>query len=258
MGKPVLDICIVTRCDDNACAPRRFYDCLGGLERNTVASYRVYVWCNNDYKAGGPTENTLATYISTTKNLGFQEPNNRLVQEGSAPYVVLLNDDVVVGHGWDAPLISALLHPGVGAVGYSGGLLDETGLGVGLGKGPAIDYVEGWCLALRRETIEKVWEKQGNRCIFDPRLQFAYAEDSWLCLLLKEMGYTNLALPDMGGRLIKHERSATSKELPPEEAAILARYFHENHATLRERFGEYLINDRVLANAARRAMFGLK
>lgn len=242
---PTLEILIVTRAREGALP---LYDrCRTLLEKNTIAGFEVGLFINNytDFPLSGPS-------ITSPANEGFLAPNNVLVRESlsEAPFVVLLNDDVEVGFGWDAPLVAALLHERVGAVGYSGAYLDLESM-VGTKKacpGFGADYVEGWCLALRRETVQRVRSLRGGNLFDADNLSFAYGEDSDLCLFLAELGYQNLVLPDLDGKLIHHLGSQTSgaiQRAPGAEAQLLQACFARNHAYLQQRWRGFLQSKRL-------------
>lgn len=54
--------------------------------------------------------------ILNTRNLGFAGGSNRGVAEASGEYIVLLNNDTVVGHNWLPGLLDMMRQPGVGVV----------------------------------------------------------------------------------------------------------------------------------------------
>lgn len=56
--------------------------------------------------------------IPPTKNRGFAGANNEAVRQGIAPYVLLLNSDIMIAHdNWLTELLKELENPSVGAVG---------------------------------------------------------------------------------------------------------------------------------------------
>jgi len=227
--------------------PEFVADCLESVERAT-RNATVFVW---DNASAAPTRDLLRDHAAagrivlrrSEENVGFVEPNNELARLGSAPYVVLLNSDCTVARGWDVALIDLLRDdPGVGVAGYQGALLDRNGCGAIEAYGDEIDYVSGWCLALRRAEIDP-------RGLFDPAIRFAYGEDADLSLRLRRDGRRPRALPlqwalHFGGRTIAAVRG--ERDLSAEMAA--------NQRLLRSRWGAYLDEDRVAARrAARRA-----
>lgn len=162
-------------------------------------------------------------------NIGFLLPNNRLVKEGKSPYIVLLNNDVYCLQGWWEPLISCLQHyPEVGATGYLGGYLNSQGVGTSPAWGHDVDYISGWCLAMRREDYDKFG-------LFDAEhLEFAYCEDADLCFRLREAGLTTYAF---GLDLVWHKGHATSATIDPQ---LLGGPFARNHAYIQKRWKKYL------------------
>ncbi len=117
-----------------------------------------------------------------------------------------------------------------------GGLLDENGLGVGSGVGPDIDYVEGWCLCVSRET----YREHG---LFDEvNLEFAYGEDADLSLRLREAGRRPYALHL---DCVFHHGNVTAKEVAKTQSAEMKRSFDANHDFIKRRWGNYLKADRA-------------
>jgi GT2 family glycosyltransferase len=109
-----------------------------------------------------------------------------------------------------------------------GGYLNEDGVGSMAAWGYDVDYISGWCFALRRSDYEKFG-------LFDDKnLEFAYAEDADLCFRLRDAGLTTYA---MSLNLVWHKGSATSMSIAP---ALLEGPFARNHAYLRKRWQKYL------------------
>ena len=241
-GAPAKDILIVVHDQ-----PEFVADCLESALRATRRA-TVFVW---DNASAPPTRDLLRGLAAggrivlrrSEENVGFVEPNNELARLGSAPYVILLNSDCTVARGWDVALVDALRDdPGLGVVGFQGGLLDQNGCGAIEAYGDEIDYVSGWCLAVRRAEIDP-------RGLFDPAIRFAYGEDADLSLRLRRSGLRPRALPlqwalHFGGRTIAAVRAERD----------LSAAMEANQRLLRSRWAGYLGEDRVVARrAARRA-----
>lgn len=200
----------------------------------------------------------VAVYTSRD-NEGFLGPNNWLYRHHPqrAPFVCLLNSDTLVKPGWDLALLGALeIRPDLGASGMSGAVLDEQCNCVGVATATEIcDYLEGWCLCLRRKTIDD--ELSGT--LFDgEHLSFAFCEDTDLSLRLKHKGYGLFALangPEAQGRWVVHLRHQTTQKLVRDEAQQqkLAQAFAANHEYLKKRWAHYLANERVLLKHAQPA-----
>lgn len=218
--------------------------CLESLFANT-RDFQLLIWDN------GSGEETLAVYREmlgripdhsgytihySPDNQGFLHPNNALSVMGVSPWVILLNSDTEVQPGWDDMLIGWLEdHPNCGAVGYEGGLIGAEGIGVGVRHGTEIDYIAAWCMAVRRETIER-------HGLFDGKnLQFAYAEDADFCLRLREAG---LDLYACYALLVLHHGNATTRSVRRE--LDLKPHFRANHSYIRRRWADYIANRRVL------------
>lgn len=217
--KPVKkDILIVTH-------NNLFYlkQCIESIRKNTE-DYQIYVWDNASEK--DVQEYLKHQYdiicIKSEQNLGFIVPNNRLIELGTNPFVVLINDDTIVFPNWDKLLISHLNN--FAQVGYLGGILDEEMKGSQFGFGDKIDYICGWCFAIARETYETFG-------LFDEvNLKFAYGEDSDFSLRLKENLKEIYALHS---GLVHHFENKTISKLNPEE---LHSTFESNHLFLKNRW----------------------
>lgn len=209
----------------------------------TTENYNLHIWDNNSKADTAKYLQDLdSNYfnIHVTRsfdNMGFIKPNNRLVQEGSAEYIILLNSDVIVFNGWDKSMTGFLQNNSdVVQIGHQGGLLDEKGLGGRIGFGYEIDYVCGWCSCISRKTYQEYG-------LFDPKLQFAYAEDSELSIRLQESGKKIYALHNV---LAHHYQNKTISEVFEKEKDIdLVKTFDHNHEYLRAKHKDYLANKRV-------------
>lgn len=180
-------------------------NCVESIFKNTK-NFKLNLWDNGSsdgtkgyLKSLKREYDNVEIYLSD-KNLGFIVPNNRMAEKLSSPYVVLLNNDTIVSEGWLEKLLAPLKqYPQVAETGASGAILDENGWGTAVKPNMALDYLEGWCIALPYRIIKKFG-------LFDEKnLYFAYSEDSDLSLRLKEAGYKIMSV-DCG---VKHIGSAT-------------------------------------------------
>ena len=204
----------------------------------------IYLWDNGGLFASIGEAGAFVFWGSET-NAGFILPNNLLAPYASAPYICLLNADTISSAGWTKPLLAALESGKGDIVGYRGGLLNEQGLGVEAvdTDGAECDYIEGWCMMMRRST----WEALGG---FDEQnLSIGYAEDSDLCLRAKEQGlklYVCGNLRPIGGLRVEH-LGGQGKSPDMAKSPELYHAFQSNHAYVRSRHAEYLKSGRVLA-----------
>jgi GT2 family glycosyltransferase len=226
-------------------------DCLESVKANTT-NYRLMV---HDNASDQETKEYLKAAIDQPPhflsysgiNKGFIGPNNFLSENGKNPYIVLLNSDTVVQSPiWVQAMTSTLIeYPEIGVVGMRGGIVDENGKGTEFGFGREIDYVEGWCLCIARETYQKCHPK---RRLFDnENLKFAYGEDADLSLRLRENGLCPYALHL---DCVFHHGNVTAKEVAKTQEAEMRESFESNHRYLKQRWGDYFKSERVRPNVS--------
>jgi len=203
--------------------------CVESIRENTE-KYHIFVWDNGsdqemqDWLA----EQKDIVTVRNEENLGFIIPNNELIKLGNSPYVVLLNSDTMVMKDWDKALISHLQQDQqLAQVGFVGGILDEDGKGKWFQFGTEVDYIVGWCFAIRRET----YEQHG---LFDQNnLEFAYGEDADFSLRLQQSGQKIRAL-HLG--LVHHFQNKTIMQVSHKRDC--RKTFEQNHRFIKQRWGE--------------------
>lgn len=188
--------------------------CLQHLAVQTVA-HRVFVVDNDS--SDGTAEMMAAEFpeielLRNADNVGFGRANNRGVELGSAPYVVLVNNDVDAEPAFLEELVRPLIDdPACGAVTAltlrpTDGLVDQFGISLdrGLGAYPRgagqdpehLDVgVLGAPCAGAAAYRRTAWEQVGG---FDERL-FAYSEDLDLGLRLSAAGWRFASAPAARG-----------------------------------------------------------
>lgn len=175
-------------------------------------------------------KNIQAMELAT--NLGFIGANKIAFAAVETPLMILLNDDAIVPKGWLAKIVEQFeKHPTAAVVGPIGRRLRDNFVG-GLpcsDKEPP-EYIEGCCFAIRTELARK-------HGLFDPRIQFAYGEESDCCLRMRQAGYTI----HVANFPLIHHAGTTSRHVP--EAKI---HFDMNHAYLRNKWAEYLKTHKFL------------
>lgn len=200
--------------------------CIQSIRSNTE-NYQIYIWNNN-------SDLETTEWIKSQKdiicvhhqtNIGFIEPNNRLIEIGSGEFVILVNSDTEVLPNWQKAMISQIQMYGYAQVGYLGGNLNENGKGSIFKFGQDVDYICGWCFCIPRF----IFEKYG---LFDEQnLKFAYCEDSDFSLRLTENNEKIYAL-HLG--LVIHHENKTIKAIMNE--VDCKKSFVSNHEFIKKRW----------------------
>ncbi len=226
-----------------------FKACIESIKA-TSKNYHLYIWDNGSREdTVAYIENLVASYdaskhldwrittIRSEQNTGFIHPNNELVAMGDSPYIVLLNSDTKVFENWDTTMIGFLeQNSDVSQVGYWGGHLSNDGRGFGGANGYEVDYIPGWCFCISRETYNQMG-------LFSDKLKFAYCEDADFSLRVKESGKKIYSLHTP---LVHHYQNKTVVEVEKEGVLDLKATFDNNHKYMKERWKDYLANERVL------------
>jgi GT2 family glycosyltransferase len=167
--------------------------------------------------------------VEAQVNLGFAGGCNLGASVARGQYLILLNDDCTVAHGWLEWLIStAEANPRAGAVGslilFPDGRIQEAG---------AVIWADGSTIHVGRETAgdsldwrfvrrvdyssacsllvtRRAWEDVGG---FDTEYYPAYYEDVDFCLALRKLGYQVLLEPR--SRVWHHEASSSGEFFTP-------------------------------------------
>jgi GT2 family glycosyltransferase len=164
------------------------------------------------------------TIIKNENNLGFAEGNNiglRYAKKVFKPdFYLFLNNDTIVDEHFLTRLIDAAADHKIGILGpkiydyhdpericFAGGYINfwrgETPHYIANETDSIedVDYIEGSCLLVKKEVIEKVG-------MFNKKL-FAYWEDTDLCLRALEANYRIVFVPES---MIWHKISSTAKK----------------------------------------------
>jgi GT2 family glycosyltransferase len=158
---------------------------------------------------------------SNERNLGFLRSCNSAVAATQSDWVVLLNNDTVVHHGWLDALLSAGTDPATGMVGCrliggdgrlqeAGVIMERDGYGTPYGRGDDperpwyrfvrdVDCVSGSCLLVRRAA----WQAVGG---FDDAYAPAFFEEYDLAFALRAARWRIRYQP---GAVVSHVGSAT-------------------------------------------------
>jgi hypothetical protein len=209
---------------------------------------------------GDSVELPGTTYIPYRGPFDFARMNNLAVEKATAPYLLFLNDDVIVKErGWDSRLVAALARVYIGVAGpileYPNGTIQHAGVVTGMGDGAGhcgrfqrgselwpwlrmsrdVSAVTGAMLGMRSDVFRRL---QG----FDPQFPVNY-NDVDMCLRVKQAGLRVLCL-DLG-KIIHYESQtrvactqyAERDRLYNKWSAILARpdEFYSPHLAPTER-----------------------
>ncbi len=179
---------------------RSAIETLRSVVGHTAAPFEVIVVDNASPDASGGLVRlrvTGATFVFNGENEGFGGGMNRAVRLARAEAVCLLNPDIEVGPGWEAPLLETLdrepacaavspvlLHPD-GSVQEAGAWVDSTGHSHPFTTPPdgarAVEYASAACLVVRRSAFLDA----GG---FDPAYHPAYFEDVDLAFRWRRAG----------------------------------------------------------------------
>jgi GT2 family glycosyltransferase len=213
-------------------------NCIESIYKNTK-NFNLFIWNNasdcetSDYLEKISSKKDNIRLYSSSENLGFIVPNNKMIQDTNSPYIILLNSDTEVRKNWDKVLIGFLENNhDVAIAGYDGGILDKNGLGIDKNYGYDIDYVCGYCMCLPRRTYLEFG-------LFDEEnINFAYCEDSDLSLRIREKNKKIYACYSTD--LVVHYGNRTSLDLLSKDENF-AEIVRKNLVYLQKRWNKYLI-----------------
>jgi len=194
-------------------------ECVHSLEQCGYPSLRLVIVDNGSTDDSGTVLTSLSTahdVLQTGANLGFAAGNNVGIRHAltfNPGYVLILNNDTIVTHGFLEPLVEAVeVSPGVAAssgtiyyytdthrIWYAGGSIvawrasgfshhfNERRSVQELGEARSVSFMSGCMMLLRSAVLRTV----GG---FDERY-FMYVEDVELCSRLARAGYRLVYVP---------------------------------------------------------------
>jgi len=176
--------------------------------------------------------------LQNADNLGFSRGMNRGLRESSAPYVCLLNNDIVVAPHWLSRLIEvAEAHQDIGVLNPSSNTFGEhipknesIGSFAERLEGRRGEFVElgsciGFCFLVTRATIERVG-------ILEEELGPFFYEDEDYCLRASAAGFRCVMVP--AAYAFHHEHHSVDR-LPQRDAI-----FQESRRRFEQRWGRAL------------------
>lgn len=169
--------------------------------------------------------------LHNKSNVGFGPAHNQAFAHCRTPYFLVMNNDLVVCHGWTDRFLQAMeSSPFVAQVGLANTCTRLTNAFEGTG-GPPHEYCEGSLTMVRTEAVKALPDG-----LFADYVRFIYGEDSDLSLRLQEAGWktAHIHLP------IQHAHSSTIKKLPLKTRQYIRRVKAANHAFLSDRWATYL------------------
>ena len=220
--------------------------CVASIEANTEIPYEI-IFVDNGSKDGTKKylkslvkENPNYKLINNSKNMGFAAGNNQGVKKAGGEYVLILNNDVLVGEGWlDSLLQSIQKDEKIGIVGpitnsisglqmvnnipYEGDdFIEFAGKvrQVNAGKLTPRRRLAGFAMLMKKSLYQEI----GG---FDESFAAGNFEDDDLCLRVKEKGY---AMMVDESTFIHHYGSQTFKANKIDYSASLqekGKYFRE-------------------------------
>ncbi len=191
-------------------------ECVASIRAQTVAA-RIVVFDNGSRM---PTSVAGAEVLRSETNLGFARGVNEAWRRTTAPYVALVNNDVVLQPDWLAAVRDAMERdPHLAAVQTiirrPDGLIDGAGIDIsdgtfrqiGHGRPVGSPLAVAWGVSATATLYRRT--AVGERP-FEERL-FAYYEDVELCARLRAGGWRTAVLPVVKAT---HRGSASAAKLP--------------------------------------------
>jgi glycosyltransferase involved in cell wall biosynthesis len=201
--------------------------CLEAIREKTRTSYRLIVVDNGSEEETRRYLETLASgpewpgvLMRNDQNRGYIKAVNQGLVNSSAPYLCLLNNDVVVTEGWLARMVEfAESHPDAGLInclqnndpgqsfprdleGYARSRVH------GRGQWMELDHCTGGCLLMRREVVEKIGS-------LDEAYGEGYWEDNDYSRRAQKAGFRCLRLLDT---YVWHDVGASFKKTTSQES----------------------------------------
>lgn len=234
------------------------YKCLQSVHQHTAGSYEIIVVDNNSTDV---TPELLASMqgievITNPSNEVFVNACNQAAKRAKGEYLLLLNNDTEVTHGWLEALLEPFNDPSTGIVGAklvypdgrlqeAGGIIwtDGNGCNYGHGDSPdlpqynykkAVDYCSGACLIIP----QTLWREIGG---FDQRYAPAYYEDTDLCFATRALNYKVIYQPRA---LVVHYGGASAGK---ETTSGYKRFQEINRHKFVEKWAEVLERDHVMS-----------
>lgn len=222
--------------------------CVESIIKHTVYPYRLIMVDNGSDE---PTKNYLASLkddaripkallIRNEKNLGAAPAFNQGMKAATAPYVLLLNNDTIVTHGWLTEMVRAVeTNENIGIVNP-----DSNNLGTHIPKNMSLDEFEEKCVRKNRGKFIEISCAIGFCYLMTRRLLDTIGiwseeygsgnyEETEHCVLAREAGFKMLVAK---GSFVYHEEHATFKTLTIDKAEF-DKIFEYDKQKFEEKYG---------------------
>jgi len=155
--------------------------------------------------------------IATSERLGWADSRNLGLRRSRGEITVILDTSVEPTGDFVVPLLAAMEDPGVGIAGGWGVTSGDAREFVEAPAG-AVDAIEAYCLALRRDALRAI----GGG--FDPRFRFYRNADLDLSFAVRDAGWQAVRVADLP--LVRHEHRGWAALPPAERDRLSKRNFY--------------------------------
>lgn len=218
-------------------------ECVNSLTKNTGYPYKLVIVDNgSDRETSGyltalkSRADINAALIRNNENLGFARAVNQGIAASDAPYICIMNNDVIVSPGWLEEMMNVMAaHPEIGILNPSSNTSGQKGSDPTTGNNQSgsdpfcqiqeLYRARGFCMLIRREVIEKIG-------LFDESYGRGYFEETDYSYRAKAAGF---GIARAKGAYVYHKESLTFNKLTDKEDL-----FRRNEKIFQEKWGKRL------------------